>query len=49
MKTDIFFRSILILYVNITFAQIGPVEVSIDDRLLRSEKKQHVINLGEDI
>ncbi len=49
MKTDIFFRSILILYVNITFAQIGPVEVSIDDRLLRSEKKQDVINLGEDI
>ena len=49
MKINIFFRPILILFMNIIFAQIGSVEVSIDTRLLRSEEKQKIINLGEDV
>ena len=47
MKINIFFIPVLILFIDIIFAQIGSVEVSIDSRLLRSEEKQKIINLEE--
>ncbi|MBJ24605.1 MAG: hypothetical protein CMC91_00435, partial [Flavobacteriaceae bacterium] len=34
---------------NLLIAQIGSVEITIDDRLLRSEEKQEIINLKGDI
>ena len=49
MKFNIFFKPVLILFIDIIFAQIGSVEVSIDSRLLRSEEKQKIINLEEDV
>ena len=38
-----------ILYFNIIFCQFASVDVTLDDRLLRSEEKQDVINMKNDI
>ena len=38
-----------ILYFNMIFCQFASVEVTLDDRLLRSEEKQDVINMKNDI
>ena len=38
-----------ILYFNVVFCQFASVDVTIDDRLLRSEEKQDVINMKNDI
>ena len=39
----------LLIFVNIIVAQFAPVDVTIDDRLLRSEERQEIINLNSDI
>ena len=38
-----------ILYFNVIFCQFASVDVTLDDRLLRSEEKQDVINMKNDI
>ena len=38
-----------ILYFNVVFCQFASVDVTLDDRLLRSEEKQDVINMKNDI
>jgi len=38
-----------ILFFNIVFCQFSSVDVTLDDRLLRSEEKQDVINMKNDI
>ena len=38
-----------ILFFNIVFCQFSTVDVTLDDRLLRSEEKQDVINMKNDI
>ena len=38
-----------ILYFNVVFCQFASVDVTLDDRLLRSEEKQDVINMRNDI
>jgi hypothetical protein len=38
-----------ILYFNAVFCQFASVDVTLDDRLLRSEEKQDVINMKNDI
>ena len=38
-----------ILFLNIVFCQFSSVDVTLDDRLLRSEEKQDVINMKNDI
>ncbi len=38
-----------ILYFNMIFCQFASVDVTLDDRLLRSEEKQDVINMKNDI
>ena len=38
-----------ILYFNVVFCQFASVVVTLDDRLLRSEEKQDVINMKNDI
>lgn len=38
-----------ILFFNILFCQFSTVDVTLDDRLLRSEEKQDVINMKNDI
>ena len=38
-----------ILYLNVIFCQFASVDVTLDDRLLRSEEKQDVINMKNDI
>lgn len=38
-----------ILYFNVAFCQFASVDVTLDDRLLRSEEKQDVINMKNDI
>ena len=47
-------KTILLIYafltfVNIIVAQFASVDVTIDDRLLRSEERQEIINLNSDI
>lgn len=37
------------IFVNIIVAQFASVDVTIDDRLLRSEERQEIINLNSDI
>ena len=41
--------TVLLFLINITFAQFSSVELSIDDRLLRSNEKQEIINLKNEI
>ena len=38
-----------ILFFNVVFCQFSSVDVTLDDRLLRSEEKQDVINMKNDI
>ena len=38
-----------ILYFNVVFCQFASVDITLDDRLLRSEEKQDVINMKNDI
>ena len=38
-----------ILFFNIVFCQFSTVDVTLDDRLLRSEQKQDVVNMKNDI
>ena len=38
-----------LIFVNIIVAQFASVDVTIDDRLLRSEERQEIINLNSDI
>lgn len=41
--------TVLLFLINIIFAQFSSVELSIDDRLLRSNEKQEIINLKNEI
>ena len=47
-RRNIFLIS-FILYFNVVFCQFASVDVTLDDRLLRSEEKQDVINMKNDI
>ncbi len=47
-RRNIFLIS-FILYFNVIFCQFASVDVTLDDRLLRSEEKQDVINMKNDI
>tara|TARA_A100001011_G_scaffold88766_2_gene93167 strand:+ start:1757 stop:2605 length:849 start_codon:yes stop_codon:yes gene_type:complete len=47
-KRNIFLISFIIFF-NIVFCQFSSVNVTLDDRLLRSEEKQDVINMKNDI
>ncbi len=38
-----------IFLISLTFAQFGSVQVNFDDRLLRSDEKQEILNLSNDI
>ena len=38
-----------ILYFNMIFCQFASVDITLDDRLLRTEEKQDVINMKNDI
>ena len=38
-----------IFLISLTFAQFGSVKVNFDDRLLRSDEKQEILNLNNDI
>ena len=38
-----------IFLISLTFAQFGSVQVNFDDRLLRSDEKQEILNLNNDI
>ena len=38
-----------IFLISLTFAQFGSVKVNFDDRLLRSDEKQEILNLSNDI
>ena len=40
---------ILILYINTLFGQFYSVDVTIDDRLLRSDEKHDLVHLRSDI
>lgn len=49
MKIIKYYSTFFILLFNFHIAQIGSVDITIDDRLLRSEEKQEIINLKGDI
>ena len=38
-----------VFFINKVFGQYTSVEITIDDRLLRSEEKQEILNLKNDI
>ena len=40
---------LIIIYTNILFGQFYSVDVTIDDRLLRSEQKHDINNLKNDV
>ena len=40
---------ISIFYINILFGQFYSVDVTIDDRLLRSDEKHEIVNLKNDV
>ena len=40
---------IVLLCLNVTIAQFASVDVTLDDRLLRSNERQEIINLNSDI
>ena len=40
---------IVLFYTSAIFAQFTSVDVTLDDRLLRSEERQDIVNLSSDI
>ena len=49
MAKRITFFITLVFFINKVFGQYTSVEITIDDRLLRSEEKQEILNLKNDI